>query len=417
MRRMILLVGASALVAGCSGPKPFVRENFMAHPPASVAVLPFVITYPYDAAPGDEVPPPSHRIGRDTFRKSFYYAITPYGYDDRNPEEIDELLSSGWGPLEQAGWRQASPQLLGETLDAEALMYGDIHRIIFFATPLYTETRVDATLRMVSAATGEELWRQHVVASEKGGALMKKGQLVDLVKDQLSSYDVSAKFAQVCDVAVQTALKGFPNPPMAAAQARQPGERPARTVRLALLPVDAAGNDKWRGPAEMMRGFLAANLQDGLFEVIEPARVDAALAQAGWTPGQAPTEEQARAAARAVGATAMLRGAVTQWGRSYWVVESWVRAGLRVDLVDVATGQLIWSDARKNSRTAGLLKGPTGYKSLAVAPITGMKRSNLERVALQLAREMAQHVNTAPSIRTYVNEWFAQWRPETASGS
>lgn len=415
MRQWSLILGAAVLATGCSGPKPFVRENFLEHAPASVAVLPFVITYPYDAVPGEEVPPPSHRMGRDTFRKAFYHALTPYGYQDRKLAEVDEMLSAGWGPLETAGWREASPQLLGETLDAEALVYGDIHRIIFFATPLYTEASIDATLRMVSASTGEELWRQHIIAVERGGALMKKGQVVDLVKDQFSSYNVGAKFAQVCDTAVRTALKGFPNPPMGvAADTHEEGTQP---VRLALLPLDAAEKQAWQEPAELLRGFLAANLQEGPFAIIEPARVDAALAQAGWQPGRAPTEAQALAAAHTIGATALLRGAVTQWGRSYWVVQSWVRVGLQVDLVDVASGQVIWSDARKNSRTAGLLKGPTGYKSLVVAPITGMKRSNLERVALHLAREVAQQMTTAASILTYVNEQFAQWQQGSASGS
>ena len=267
MRQWSLVLGAAALVIGCSGPKPFVRENFLEHAPASVAVLPFVITYPYDAVPGEEVPPPSHRVGRDAFRKAFFYALTPYGYHDRKLVEVDELLSAGWGPLETSGWREASPHLLGETLDAEALIYGDIHRIIFFATPLYTEARIDATLRMVSASTGEELWRQHLVAVERGGVLMKKGQMVDLVKDQLSSYNVVAKFARVCDTAVRSALKGFPNPPMsAAADTHEADEQP---VRLALLPLDAAEKQAWQEPAKLMRGFLAVNLQEGPFEIIE----------------------------------------------------------------------------------------------------------------------------------------------------
>lgn len=406
MRLWGLMLGLMGLVAGCGGPKPFVKENFLEHAPASVAVLPFVITYPYDASAGEEVPPPSHRVGRDLFRKSFYYGLTPYGFHDRKLVEVDELLSAGWGPLEAAGWREASPQLLGEALDAEALIYGDIHRIIFVATPLYTEASVDATLRMVSASTGEELWRQHVVAAERGGALVQKGQVVDFIQDQARSYDASIKFQRLCDIAVRDALNEFPNPPLPEAGAGT-HEAAVRPVRLAVLPLDAREKKAWQEPAEMLRGHLSANLQEGPFEIIEPARVDAALAAAGWQPGRAPTEEEASAAARAVGADALLRGGLTEWGRSYWVVQSWVRAGLQLELVDVATGNVVWSEQRKNSRSAGLLKGPTGLKSLATSPLSGLKRSNLERVARNLARDLAQHLNTAPSIIAYVNEQFA----------
>lgn len=415
MRRGLMAVMVAGALAGCGGPKPFVRSNFMDHPPKSIAVLPFVITYPYDAAAGQGVPE-LHRLGRDTFRKTFYYAITPYGYTDRRLAEVDEMLSAGWGPLDEGGWRQASPQLLGETLDAEALVYGDIHRIVYFATPFYTEASIDATLRLVEAATGEELWRQHVVAVERGGAIMKKGQVVDFLQDQARSFDPAVKFLRVCDLGVRRALAGFPNPPMTVAEDAE-HEAAARAVRLAILPVDARGKQGWQQPAELLRGHLAASLQESPFEVVEPARVDAALAQAGWTPGAKPTPAQAEAAARAVGAAAMLRASMTRWGRSYWVVESWSRAGLQADLVDVASGEVVWSARKDDSSTAGILKGPTGYSSLATAPIMALRRDNLERIALHLVRQVVAEMAKSPSIITYVNGQFARLQKAATSGT
>jgi len=401
-------LGAGAvalLLAGCGGSKPYVRPGFLDRPPARVAVLPFVITYAYDLASGQAIPE-SHGIGRDLFRKTFYYALTPLGYHDVKLQEVDQRLIQAWGPLEAGGWRAASPQALGKALEADAVVYGEIDRITHVASPLYTETSLTASLRMVEAASGEVLWRKRVKVAERGGAVVQKGQVVDFVQDQMRSYNPKVKFLRVADVAARQALTGMPNPPLTPAGGigEEAGQTASGTIRLAILPL-AAKKEDWLKAANELRADLAASLQNGTFEVLELQRVNEALTARGWQEGAALPEEPALVeVARALGADLLLRGTVTKWGRTYLAVQSWVKAGLALELLDGASGEVIWSDERRGTRQSGILKGPTGYKSIVTAPITGLRSSHLHRVASHLARAMADELKQSPAVLTYLNE-------------
>lgn len=401
----ILLVGCGLLVglAGCGG-KAYVRPGFMDHPPKRLAVLPFVITYPYDLTEHQTIPE-SHAIGRDLFRKTFYYAVTPYGYEDIKLADVDERLATAWGPLEAGGWRKASPQELGKALGADALVYGELDRLMHFSTPLYTETSLSGSLRMVDAHTAEVLWRKSVRVAERGGALMKKGQVVDFVQDQVRSFNPRVKFLRVADVATRRVLKGFPNPPLSASTPTQPSRPGAsRVSRLALLPLEAK-QPRWNQASRTLRLFLAASLQESSFEVIELQQVDAALNARGWHDGEPlPSSLPLADVAKAVGADVLLRGTVTNWGRSYVVVESWVKAELELALVDPQSGEVIWSEKKKQTRQAGLLKGPTGFQSIATGPLMGLLPSHLERVATQLTRSMTADLSTSPAVLAYVSD-------------
>lgn len=404
-RRGAAVICAVALVAaGCGGPKAFVRSEFMDHPPARVAVLPFAITYAYDLAEGQSIPT-AHQLGRDLFRKTFYHAFTTFGYADVKLPAVDAALAQRWGPVADGTWQAASPQALGEALGVDALVYGTIQRIMHFATPLYTETSLEATLRMVDATTGDELWRQRVKAAERGGALVQKGQVVDFLKDQARSYNPGLKFLRVADLATRQAISGLPNPPMRAEAAEaSSASGGAKAVHLAILPFKAK-RASWLKGASSLRTYLAADLEDSSFDVIELRRVDDALNALGWTQGQdVPADLSLAALAKAVGADVILRATVTDYGRKYAVVESWVTAGLQVDLVDAPTGAVIWSEKKSHSHTSGLLKGPTGYSSLATAPIMGLKTGNLERVANNLAHALAADLTGSAAVKAYMDE-------------
>jgi len=373
------------------------------HPPRRVAVLPFVITFDYDLSEGQAIPK-SHELGRDLFRKTFYHAFSTFGYEDLKLSEVDTKLAAAFGPVEGGAWRTVPPQALGEALGVDALVYGEIERIMHFATPLYTETSLSATLRMVDARTGEELWRQQVKAADRGGAVVQKGQVIDFLQDQARSYNPGIKFLRVSDMAVRHAIKGLPNPPWSGTTREMVRETTDRAVRLAVLPFDAK-KPAWRKAAASLRTYLAADLQDSPFEVLELQQVDAVLASLGWKAEEPlPDDLPLQQLAKALDADSVLRGTVTGYGRTYAVVESWVKAELQVDLVDAHTGTVIWSEKQKGSRTAGIFKGPTGYKSLATAPISGMKISNLERVSNDLTHKLAESLNASPAVMTYVDE-------------
>lgn len=395
--------GCLLLAAGCGGPKPLVKRGFLDHPPRRVAVLPFVITFDYDLNEGQTVPA-SHELGRDLFRKTFYHAFTTLGYEDMKLSDVDERLTTAFGLLAHGAWRAARPQALGEALGVDAIIYGDIARIMHFSTPLYTETSLTATLRMVEARTGEELWRQQTKTADRGGAVIQKGQVVDFLQDQMRSFNPGIKFLRVSDMAVRHAIKGLPNPPWTGTTRETARARTDHALRLAVLPFDVK-KPAWRKPASSLRAYLAADLQDGPFEVLELQQVDAALTELGWkSEDPLPEDLPLPQLAKTLGADTVLRGTVTGFGRTYAVVQSWVKAELQVDLVDARSGTVIWSETQKNSRTAGLLKGPTGYKAIATAPIGGMKASNLERVSNNLTHKLVEALNASPAVMTYVDE-------------
>jgi len=397
-----LILGAALLASAGCGPRAYVRKGLLDHPPRRIAILPFVITYAYDLTQGQDIPA-SHRLGRDLFRKTFYHAFATYGYEDVKLSEVDEKLTKAWGPIEDGQWRTASPQALGSALGADALIYGEVERAMHFSTPLYTETSLMATLRMVDARTGDELWRQKVQAAERGGALAQKGQVVDFLQDQVHGFNPKVKFLHVADLAVKQALKGMPNPPLSAAQPESAWSVGNKRSRLVILPLGVK-RPQWQKGAQVLRTFLASNLQEGPFEIIELQRVDDALRVRGWKEGEPlPAGLGLSEVARQLGADSVLRGTVTDWGRHYLVLESWVKAAMQLELLDAQSGEVIWSKTKKNSRTAGLLKGPTGFQSIAIAPIMGLKTSHLERVANELTRTLANDLVDSPTVKAYVS--------------
>ena len=402
-RRAAAWCGAAVFVlAGCGGPRAYVREGFLEHPPRRIAVLPFVITYAYDRAAGQPMPE-SHRVGQEVLRKTCYHALAPYGYEDVKLAEVDEKLTAAWGPVEDGGWRAATPQALGDALGADALIDGELTRLMHFSTPLYTETSLSVSLRMVDAASGDVLWRQQAKSAERGGALVEKGQVVDFLKDQARSFHPEVKFLRVSDVAVRRLLRGFPDPPLPVESGgpvlgRGAGQPDDGTRRLAILPLEVKRRG-WQKPAAYLRRELTANLQESPFEVLEIRRVEAALKARGWSEGEPlPEGEPLAEFAKTLGADLVLRGTVTSWARVYWVLGSWVKAEMFLELLDPASGEVLWSAKRNNRRHAGLLKGPTGLKSLVMAPVTGLKASHLERVATHLARAMAEELLASPML-------------------
>lgn len=397
------LVVLMPALAGCGG-KAYVRSGFLEHPPKRVAVLPFVITYPYDT-PG-QVPPKEHQLGRDMFRKTFYYALTPFGYEDVKLANVDQTLTAAFGPIQEGGWQKATPQALGQAIGADALVYGEVSHIMHFSTPLYTETSLEATLRMVDARSGEALWRKRVQVADRGGALVQKGQVVDFFEDQWRSFNPAVKFLRVSEAAARRLLRDFPNPPMSneAIGESSPAAVAGSGARLAVLPFRSK-NGRWQPAEAQLRRYLVAHLQDGPFQVIEDGRVDDALRTVGWESGKPmPETFSLPDVAKTMGADALLDCTVTDWGRTYALIESWVKTGVEARLIDAASGQVIWSEKKRNTHQSGILKGPTGYTSIATAPIMGMKTSNLERVAEELMSRLAHDLVEAPSVKAYVSE-------------
>lgn len=148
-----------------------------------------------------------------------------------------------------------------------------------------------------------------------------------------------------------------------------------------------------------------AHLQDSPFEILKGQRVEAVLANFGWQKGEPlPETFSIPDFAKTAGADAVLRCRVTDWGRTYALVESWVKAEVQAELVDGKSGEVIWSEKKKNEHQAGVLKGPTGYASVVTAPIMGMRTSHLERVAEDLMSRLAKELAESPAVQAYAGE-------------
>ena len=146
-------------IVGCGTPKAYVFPGLNSTPPKRVAVLPFVLTHPQDTSEMD-------RLGRDIFRKTFYHAFATYGYEDVKLSEVDQRLTASWGPLENGAWRDVPVGVLTKTLEVDAVVYGDIHNVVRFSTPLYTQTSLDATLKIERTSLLHVL-RDHLCLSSK----------------------------------------------------------------------------------------------------------------------------------------------------------------------------------------------------------------------------------------------------------
>ena len=392
---------ACLLLVGCGGPKAYVRPGFLDHAPTRVEVLPFVITYPYDFKVGETMPP-EHGERRDVFRKIFYYALTPFGYEDVTLSDVDARLAMVWGSIEEGAWRRASPEEVGKTVGADAIIYGEISRLSHLVTPFYTETRLDASLRMVDTASGQVLWSKAIIMAERGGAALQQGQVVDFVKDQVLSFQPRVKFRRVAEAAARALVKDLPNPPMTAEASSH--HEALQGVRIAVLPFSVMRKG-WENGSRALRTDFAISLQESPFQLVELERVDAVLRQHGWIEGQPlPAGLSFSTLADELGADVLARGTVTNWGRGYAVVESWVKAELMLELVDPKTGEVIWSEKKKNTRQAGLFKLPAGYKAVVTAPLQGLKTSHLERVASHLTETMVHDLSTSPAVMAYLSE-------------
>lgn len=125
------------------------------------------------------------------------------------------------------------------------------------------------------------------------------------------------------------------------------------------------------------------------FEVIEPWATDTALAHRGLHGPALQDRAHAPMIAALLQVDGVLYGDVTRWHRSYYVVEARAEVGLRLELVDGATGRSLFATERIESQTSGLRGGPTGITSAATEPVAGLRGSHLRELSRRAARSAA----------------------------
>ncbi|MFH2012705.1 MAG: GNA1162 family protein [Pseudomonadota bacterium] len=133
-----------------------VGDYLEGHQPKTVAILPFVNKTSSDEA-------------FEIVRKSFYNHFSSLPYVDRELYKVDELLKkAGFDTPEKL--TQGDSKKLGDILNADAVIYGEITNYDRIYVGVYSQVAVGAHVRMVDVKTGNLLWEaENITRKHQGG--------------------------------------------------------------------------------------------------------------------------------------------------------------------------------------------------------------------------------------------------------
>lgn len=146
-------------------------------------------------------------------------------------------------------------------------------------------------------------------------------------------------------------------------------------------------------PPVFLRNLVQTELVGTSLDPITPVIVDLNLSHSGLTKTGSLDLDMKRVielspaemCSRILSCDAVLYGKVTHWDRSYYAVQALNTVGIELKLVSAKTGKVLFESVAKDSDGRGILKGPTGFSDLVVAPISGLDSS----VITDLARRVA----------------------------
>jgi hypothetical protein len=130
-----------------------ISTDFYRFTPKKVAILPFS---DHTKKPGDKKG--YLTLDPETARKVFYEHFSPLGYHDVELNDIDGILKANGIALDDS-LRKIPARDLGRILQADTLIYGDITHFDVAYAFLYSQISIGFSMMMVSAETGEILWR------------------------------------------------------------------------------------------------------------------------------------------------------------------------------------------------------------------------------------------------------------------
>ena len=133
-----------------------VSDYMEGHQPKTVAVLPFVNKTKSDEA-------------FEIVRKSFYNHFSSLPYVDRELYKVDEMLKkAGIDTPEKVA--QSDSKKLGDILNTDAVIYGEITHYDRIFAGVYSQIAVGAHVRMVDVKTNNLLWEaENVTRKHQGG--------------------------------------------------------------------------------------------------------------------------------------------------------------------------------------------------------------------------------------------------------
>lgn len=144
MKNALTLLLPALLLAGCAAPAAAPKESHAAPFPSRLALLPM------DNQSTDLRGP---ELVRELLKDSLDLA----NFDLAENAEVDVKLK-GIGISDGGQLNAVTPQRLGELLEADALVYGDLTEFNNANVGVYANRTVEISLKLVDAKTGEKLW-------------------------------------------------------------------------------------------------------------------------------------------------------------------------------------------------------------------------------------------------------------------
>jgi hypothetical protein len=170
--------------------------------------------------------------------------------------------------------------------------------------------------------------------------------------------------------------------------------------RLAILPTAQPSNEG-EEPAHVVsddvlreaRACIALQIPNGPYEVVPLPIVDR-----DYPPEYGPPAGPATLVdiGKSVKADLILVPEVLSWDRSYYLIHSVTRVGLRARLYDGWTGEALYDSAHEQVMNQGALKIPVWTGGLVYGPIRGLLPFQLRYMCHNVAAEIAKDLETLP---------------------
>ncbi len=151
-------------------------------------------------------------------------------------------------------------------------------------------------------------------------------------------------------------------------------------------------------PPEFLRKLVQSEIIGTAIDPITPIIVDRNLSHSGLTKPRSldldieriikmPPKELCT---RIFSCDAVLYGKVTNWDRSYYGIQAVSTVGFELKLVSAKSGKVLFETIAKDSDGRGILKGPTGFSDLVVAPLSGLDNSVITDLAKRVVQKAVE---------------------------
>jgi hypothetical protein len=156
--------------------------------------------------------------------------------------------------------------------------------------------------------------------------------------------------------------------------------------------VPLIGGSEKRLPATLMRETFTTNLKATSLDPVLNSFVDHVLTTNNLYDIQKLRSVSLKRLEELLSVDAVLFGDVTHWDRSYYGLESSVTVGLKIKMLDVSNGEVLWEHQYSDTERRGLSKGPTGYVSAGLEPLRGLSSTLLVEQSNEVCRHIVESI-------------------------